>query len=167
MKYLFLILSVVLVFNLTYTAAQGKENTMTVQNGKEVEFDYKLIVDGKLVDSSEGQKPLRYVHGEGHVIPGLLKGLQGMRVGEEKNITVMPEEAYGAVKPNGFKEVPRSSLPSNIDLKENMLLQVKDPAGRAGVVRIKEIKKDTVLVDFNHPLAGKTLNFEVKVVSIK
>ncbi|HID93718.1 MAG TPA: hypothetical protein EYP60_06445 [bacterium (Candidatus Stahlbacteria)] len=87
---------------------------MVIQNGSRVWFDYTLTVDGEVVDSSEGRGPLQYTHGEGKIIPGLSRQLEGMRVGEERKIEVLPEEAYGQVNPDAFQEVPRSVLPADL-----------------------------------------------------
>ncbi|MBU1084552.1 MAG: peptidylprolyl isomerase [Candidatus Omnitrophota bacterium] len=140
---------------------------MTVRSGKNVSFDYTLTVDGKVVDSSEGIGPLEYVHGEGGIIPGLSKELEGMSVNEEKTVTVKPEEAYGPVDPEAFQEVPKGNFPEGIKLEPGTVMQAQAPNGQVMMVKISEIKEDIVIVDFNHPFAGKDLLFDVKIVSIK
>jgi FKBP-type peptidyl-prolyl cis-trans isomerase 2 len=140
---------------------------MAIANGRQVLFDYTLTVDGKIVDSSKDRGPLKYTHGQGDLIPGLTRQLEGMKIGEEKSIVVAPEEAYGAVDPAAFKEVARTTLPKNIDPQVGMFLQVQSPDGKVFPVRISELKKDSVMIDFNHPLAGKKLFFQVKVVSVQ
>jgi len=157
------------VFTIFATAdmANAKENNVTIQSGKQVSFDYTLMVDGKVVDSSKDRGPLTYTHGKGEIIDGLSKQLEGMKIGEEKDIAVPPQEAYGNIDSQAFKEYPKTSLPSSQAPQVGMYLQMKSPDGRIFPVRIAEVKKDTVLVDFNHPLAGKTLNFQVKIISIQ
>jgi len=145
----------------------AKGNDMAIKNGSKVSFDYTLTVDGKIMDSSQGRGPLQYVQGQGTIIPGLAKQLEGMKSGEEKAITVSPEEAYGAVDQNAFREVPRSSMPAGLNPQVGMYLQTKNPDGSARPVKIAGVKKDTILIDFNHPLAGKILHFNVKVVSVQ
>ena len=140
---------------------------MVIQNGSRVSFDYTLTVDGQVVDSSEGKDPLRYTHGEGQIIPGLAKQLEGLGVGDERAITVSAEEAYGAIDAAAFKEIEKSTLPSNIEPHVDMLLSMSTPDGRTFPVRIAEIKEHIVVLDFNHPLAGKILNFQVKIISIQ
>lgn len=140
---------------------------VAIKDGSKVAFDYTLTVDGKVVDSSEGKGPLEYTQGEGKLIPGLTKQLAGMCVGDEKTVTVLPQEAYGPSNPAAFREVPVSSLPKDAKPQIGMMLQATSDNGRAFPVRIAEIKKDTVVMDFNHPLAGKTLTFKVKIVSVK
>ncbi len=140
---------------------------MTIQKGKLVSFNYTLSVDGEFVDSSKDKGPLQYTHGEGKIIRGLARQLEGMEVGDEKRIVVDPQEAYGPVNSSAFQEVPKSELPSNLKPEAGMQLQAKDQTGRTSIVKITEVKESTVVLDLNHPLAGKTLTFDVKIVSIK
>ena len=140
---------------------------MTIQDGKQVTFDYTLTVDGQIVDSSEGKNPLRYTHGDGKLIPGLSKQLEGLRVGDEKGIAVTPDQAYGTIDPTAFQEVPKEKLPTTAELKVGTPLKFLGPEGQTMIVRIAEVKDNTIVVDFNHPLAGKTLNFQIKVVSVQ
>ncbi|OGW75022.1 MAG: hypothetical protein A2Z72_04450 [Omnitrophica bacterium RBG_13_46_9] len=140
---------------------------MAVQNGSKVAFDYTLMVDGEIVDSSQGKEPLRYVHGNKEIIPGLSRGLEGMRVGEEKTIVVSPDEAYGEINPSAFREVPKSSIPKEVELGVGNILSMKTADGNIFPVRVAEIKEDTVVIDLNHPLAGKELNFTVKIREIQ
>jgi len=163
--YATLIFAVILV--ITPGVSMGKRGDMVIGNDRKVSFDYTLTVDGKVVETSKGQKPIEYTQGKKEIIPGLESKLLGMRMGEEKTIVVPPEGAYGIVDPSAFKEITRSSLPTTIDPKVDMLLQMKNPEGKIFIARIAEIKKDSVVMDFNHPLAGKTLYFQVKVISIQ
>ena len=145
--------------------AKGKD--ITVQKGREVSFEYTLTIDGKVVDSSAGREPLKYVHGDGKIIPGLAKQLEGMRVGEEKHVTILSEDAYGKSDPAGFKEILRTTLPPDIKPEVGMPLQITGPKGKPMIVRVSEVRPTSIIIDFNHPLAGKTLIFDVTVVSIK
>lgn len=154
-------------FNLANCSAQAKGDDITVQKGSQVSFNYVLTVDGAVVDTSESREPFTYTHGDGNIIPGLSKHLEGLRVGDEKKIEIPPEEAYGLVNPKAFQEVSKLKLPPDMEPKVGMPLEVRSPEGGAMPVKIAEVKKDTVVIDFNHPLAGKTLTFQVKVVSIK
>lgn len=138
-----------------------------VKDGSKVAFDYTLTVDGKVIDQSAGKAPLEYTHGEGKLLPGLAKGIEGMKVGEEKTIELKPADAYGQSNPLAFQEIPASSLPAEIKPQVGMILEANDKNGRSFPARIAEIKGDKIVMDFNHPLAGKTLVFKVKVTSIK
>ena len=155
------------VLGLAVNSFAAKGGGPVIENGRTVTFDYTLTVDGKVVDSSVGHKPLQYKHGEGKIIPGLSKQLEGLRQGDEKDVTVAPEEAYGQRNSKAFQEVPKSRMPQNIDLKTGTQLQATSQDGRALLVTVSEVKKDSVILDFNHPLAGKELRFHVKVVGVQ
>jgi FKBP-type peptidyl-prolyl cis-trans isomerase 2 len=140
---------------------------MTVQNEAEVAFDYTLKVDGQVVDSSEGKEPFQYKHGEGRILPELSSQLEGMKEGDEKDVTLEPKDAYGEVNSGAFKEIQKTELPKDVDPQVDMMLQMATPDGRALPVRISEVKDEAIVIDLNHPLAGKTLNFNIKIVSVK
>lgn len=160
-------LALAVILNLTIYPTKGRGEDMIIQKGSQVSFDYTLTVDGKVLESSEGKAPFQYTHGEATIISGLSKGLEGLKVSEEKRIVVPPEEAYGRFNPDAFQEVSRSQLPPDMKPEIGMSLQAKDKLGRVIVLRIAEIKENSVVLDLNHPLAGKTLTFDVKIVSIK
>jgi FKBP-type peptidyl-prolyl cis-trans isomerase SlyD len=101
------------------------------------------------------------------VIPGLEKAMQGLKVGDTKQITVTPEEGYGSVDPSAFAEIPKAQLPAGVSPEVGMVLRGVNPDGQSFQARVKEIKDQTVMLDLNHPLAGKTLNFDIKVTDIK
>jgi len=140
---------------------------MGIQMGSQVSFDYTLNVDGKVVETSQNKSPLSYVHGTGQIVPGLEKQLEGLIEGDEKEVIVVPEEAYGPNDPKAIKEVPRSMLPKEAQPQTGMYLQMQSPDGRSFTVKIIEIKEESVMLDFNHPLAGKTLNFKIKIISVQ
>ncbi|NPA31371.1 MAG: peptidylprolyl isomerase [Chloroflexi bacterium] len=143
------------------------EAKRTVRDNDVVTIEYTLKVDGEVVDSSEQHGPLSYIHGQGHIIPGLEKELQGMAVGESKEVTVSPEEGYGVEDPNAFIALPKSEFPPTITLEPGVQLQLSDQSGQVYNATIHEVKDDSVVLNFNHPLAGKTLHFTVKVVGLR
>ena len=138
-----------------------------VENGSRVSVEY-ILSDGKgeIIESNKGKAPLEYTQGEGEIIPGLEKELTGMAVGDEKKVQVKPEDAYGPVDPAAFREMPRESLPPE-GLKVGTQLMVKTPQGQSFPVRVHEVKEKSVVLDMNHPLAGKTLSFDIKVLDIE
>lgn len=140
---------------------------MTVEKGKKVTFHYTLTVDDQVVQSSEGQEPMSYTHGSGQIIPGLAAEMEGMKAGEEKRVFVAAEDAYGKADTDAFQEVPKTSLPEGLEPQEEMMLQVRTSEGREMPVRVSEVKQDSIVIDMNHPLAGKDLQFNVKVVSVE
>lgn len=138
-----------------------------ITKGSVVRFEYTVSDEkGEVLQSNKGKEPVTYTHGKQEIIPGLEKGLSEMSVNEEKSIRVKPEEGYGQVDPKGFKEIPKSELPVN-DPQVGTPLTARGPQGEDVLIHIHEVKDETVILDFNHPLAGKTLNFDVKVVDIE
>ena len=139
---------------------------IVIEPGKLVKLEYTLTVNKEQIETSIGKDPLKFVIGDKTIIPGLESGLLGMRIGEEKLITVEPKDAYGEMDPKALKEFPKSSMPKEAEPKVGMVLQAQAPDGSSFPAVIKEIKGDQVVLDFNHPLAGKQLKFKIKVVDI-
>lgn len=138
-----------------------------IKIGSVVRIEYTLSDDkGTVLDSNKGKEPLIYTHGQGQILPGLEKELSGMKLNEAKKVRLVPESAYGPVDPQAFQEIPRGNIPADA-LKVGNTLMAKNDQGQAFPVRIHEIKEKTVVLDFNHPLAGKTLSFDVKVLEIQ
>ena len=138
-----------------------------VQDGSIVSIEYTLTGDdGKVIDTSAGKEPLTYIHGAGQIVKGLEQELNGLKVGDQKKVSVKPEDGYGMPSEKAFQEIPREKVPTEAQ-KEGATLMMKSPDGRAIPIKIAQVKEKTVVVDFNHPLAGKTLHFEVKVKDIK
>lgn len=138
-----------------------------IQNGSKVTLDYTLTVDGKVLDSSQGKAPLQYTQGEGKIIPGLERQLAGLKAGDERDIVIKPEDAYGPTNPAAIKSVPLAKMPKDLKLEPGMVLEGQAADGRSFPARVIAIEGDSVMMDFNHPLAGKILNFKVKVVSVQ
>ena len=139
---------------------------MTVSNGKQVTLEYTLKLDDQsVVDTNVGGEPLKVTQGRHELIPGLEKALEGMATGEKKNVTVAPPEAYGTVDPKAFQEVNLNMVPAD-SRKVGTQLEGKTADGRKVFPRISEVKNETVVLDFNHPLAGKTLHVDVKVLDV-
>ena len=132
-----------------------------------VTIDYKLTIDGEIIDSSEEDGPLDYLHGHENIIPGLERELTGMKIGEQKNVTVAPEDGYGTVDEEAMLEVPRSEFPDEVPLEIGIELEVTDQEGDMLFATIVEVGNKTVKLDTNHPLAGKALNFDVTVVDLR
>ncbi len=141
----------------------------TVQQDAVVSIDYTLTDDqGNVIDSSEGAAPLEYLHGHNNLIPGLERELTGMSVGEAKQVTVAPEDAYGSRQEDATQIIPTDAFPPDMQVEPGMALEMRDTTtGQVFEVFVTEIRPEGVVVDFNHPLAGVTLNFDVKVVDIR
>ena len=125
----------------------------------------QTYIEGEEVDSNVGKDPLDYVQGENHIVPGLEKEIEGMKVGEEKSVQVQPEEGYGVINPDAFLEVPKANVPE-AGHEVGTTLGMQGPDGQIHHPIVSEIKEESIILDFNHPLAGKVLDFEVKVVEI-
>lgn len=123
--------------------------------------------DGQVFDSSLEREPIEFKVGEGKMIPGFEKGVLDMELNEKKNIEVSSSEAYGEAQDDLFQEVPNDQLPEEIKPEVGMGLAAKMPDGSERQLRVAEVKEDAIVVDANHPLAGKDLKFEIEVVEIK
>ena len=139
-----------------------------IEKNKVVSMHYTgTLEDGTVFDSSEGRAPLEFIYGIGQIIPGLEAGLEGLKVGDKKKIEgITPDKAYGEKHPEAMQEVPKSQLPQDMEVQVGMQLAAQGPQGPIPVV-IAEIKEESVVVDFNHPLAGKTLTFEVEIMDLR
>jgi len=139
---------------------------MQIGDKKAVTFHYSLRDDGgNVLDSSEGREPLTYLHGQGNIVPGLEKALEGKQPGDEVKATVPPAEGYGMRDEANIRNVPRRKLPEG-KLAPGMRLQLRTDQGPL-VATVVALKGDYVTLDANHPLADKTLHFEVKVVDVR
>ena len=144
----------------------GKTLTQVAEN-LVVTIEYTLIVGKEILDSSEDEGPLEYLHGYANIIPGLEKALLGMKVGESKNVVVAPEDGYGELEKDALMDVPRAEFPDDFPIEEGVELEIMDDDHNIVLVTIIEVGDETIKLDTNHPLAGKELNFEVKVTGIR
>jgi FKBP-type peptidyl-prolyl cis-trans isomerase 2 len=140
---------------------QVKEN-----NTVKVNYTGKLA-DGQVFDSSEGKEPIEFTLGQGQLIPGFEKGLIDMKLNEKKTITVAKEEAYGDVNKDLIQEVKKTELPQDMTPEVGMGLVSKSPDGQEMNLMVVEVKEESIVIDGNHPLAGKELVFDLEVIEIK
>ncbi len=146
-------------------AREGEDKM--IKNGSKVKFNYVLKVDGEVVDQSGADKPFEYVQGEGKIINGLESRMEGLKPGEKQTIQVPAAEAYGKVNEKAFQEVPKSQLPPEVKPEEGAVLGVVTPEGKTVPVKVAEVKEESIVLNFNHPLAGKDLTFEVNIVEVE
>jgi FKBP-type peptidyl-prolyl cis-trans isomerase SlyD len=140
---------------------------MKIEKDKVVSIDYTLTdSESEVIDSSEGGAPLSYLHGNGNLVPGLEKALEGKTTGESLKVSIPPEEGYGARDDQKMGEIPRSAFTGAPDVQPGMQFQARGPQGTQ-TVTVVAVENDTVIVDGNHPLAGETLNFDVTVREIR
>lgn len=140
---------------------------MKVKANDKVRVHYKgSLSDGVMFDSSEGRDPLEFTIGSGQIIPGFENGVIGMQVDESKTLNIPAAEAYGQPKAELILEVPKSQLPPEINPEIGLQLMSQTPDGQQTPLLVTEVKEDSIIVDANHPLAGKDLTFEITLVSI-
>ena len=137
----------------------------TIKDGSRVGLEYTLTDDaGTVLDSNKGEEPFVYTQGARQIVPGLESALAGLRPGDARKVTVKPKDGYGEVDPKAEVEVERERVPP--DVKVGSQLTGRSSNGQTRAVRVKEIKEKTVVLDLNHPLAGKTLLFDVRILSV-
>jgi len=138
------------------------------KKGDKVKVHYHgKLTTGETFDSSEGRDPLPFEIGSGMVIKGFDDGVTGMAVGEKKTVTIPADEAYGPVNPDMVIEMPKDRLPQDMEVEVGMPLVMSDPQGQQFQVTVKEITEDKIVLDANHPLAGKDLVFDLELVEIE
>jgi FKBP-type peptidyl-prolyl cis-trans isomerase SlyD len=138
-----------------------------VLDGDVVRLEYTMRDDaGTVLDASTDGEPLVFTQGQHQIIPGLERAVAGMGVGEEKRVSVAAEDAYGPVDPDALAEVPLEMIPADAR-KVGQQLVARGPDGTTRVVRVKELRETTVILDLNHPFAGMVLHFAVRVVGIE
>jgi FKBP-type peptidyl-prolyl cis-trans isomerase SlyD len=148
-------------------AEDKKEGAIAVSDGKQVSLEYTLTLEDKSkIDSNVGKEPLVYTQGAHEIIPGLEKRVAGLKVGESKRIEVPPAEGYGAVDPARKQEVEKNRIPEDAR-KVGAKLTGQGPQGQPIFAQVTEVKDTTVVLDMNHPLAGKKLIFDIKVLKVE
>ena len=141
---------------------------MQVAQDKVVLFHYTLTNDaGEVLDSSAGGAPLAYLHGQGNIVAGLEKALDGRRAGDKLSARVEPAEGYGIHDPGLIKRVPRRSFGSISKISPGMQFEAQLERGQRRVVTVTAVNGDMVTIDGNHPLAGQNLNFEVEITEVR
>lgn len=148
-------------------AEEKKGGADAAADGKQVSLEYTLTLEDKSkVDSNVGKDPLIVTLGDHQIIPGLEKQLVGMKVGDNKRIEVVPEEGYGPVDPQRKQEVEKTKVPEDAR-KVGAKLTGQTPDGRPVFAQVTEVKENTLVLDLNHPLAGKKLFFDVKMLKVE
>ncbi|MCP4997081.1 MAG: peptidylprolyl isomerase [Gammaproteobacteria bacterium] len=141
---------------------------MNIDNDCVVSIHYKLTDDeGTVIDSSEGQDPLNYLHGAQGIIPGLESALVGKEAGEALQVTVQPADGYGEINPEMVQQVPKEAFAGIDNLEAGMPLQADDGQGNIQHVMVKEVTEEGITIDANHPLAGKVLHFDVTIDNVR
>jgi FKBP-type peptidyl-prolyl cis-trans isomerase 2 len=151
-----------LVLLLAVLIAEGRAEELAVADGLEVSFEYTLSLSDKTVVASNiGQEPVTYVHGRKQIVPGLEKAMAGLKPGQSKHVDVPSAEAYGAYDEKARITVGKSQVPPNVKAGAMLSNESGQP------VKVLEVSDEKVVIDLNHPLAGKDLVFDVKVVKVE
>jgi FKBP-type peptidyl-prolyl cis-trans isomerase SlyD len=142
---------------------------MTASDGMVVSLDYTLRLDGdeEVVDTSAGREPLEFVQGGGQIIPGLVQQIYGMGVGDEKSVVVPPADGYGETDAEAYQLMPLEAFPADLTVEPGMGLELRDVSGQVLQAYVADARPDGILLNFNHPLAGKTLHFDVKITGLR
>lgn len=140
---------------------------MTAKQGDTVRIHYTgKLEDGTVFDTSEGREPIEFTIGQGQVIPGFEEGVTDMAEGEKKSISIEPENAYGPKRDDLIQDVPRTQFPEEAKVEEGAQFQARTQTGQTINLTVVDVKDEVVTVDGNHPLAGQTLNFDLKLEKI-
>lgn len=150
---------------LALALATGCKRPSTIQPGSEVKLHYTLTVDGQAVDSSRQGEPLTFTSGSGQIIPGLDEQLQGLKAGDKRKIVVPPEKGYGPVRPEAIQKIAKKNFKNAADIKVGSAVTAQNN-GRVLQAKVTAVGKDEVTIDMNHPMAGKTLNFDIEIVDV-
>jgi FKBP-type peptidyl-prolyl cis-trans isomerase SlyD len=141
---------------------------MQIGKNAVVTIEYHLTdPQGQVIDSSRGKEPLSYLHGVGGIIPGLESALEGKSVGDSVVVDISPEQGYGQKNPQLVQAVPRTAFKGVDNIQPGMQFQAQGPNGQAQVVTVVGATPTEITIDANHPLAGVTLHFEVKILAIR
>jgi peptidylprolyl isomerase len=161
------VLVFLLVTALLVPGCSAADEAVKAKDGDTVQVNYTgKLADGTVFDSSIGRQPLEVVLGKGQVIPGFGKAILGMKVGENKTVTIPANEAYGPYQNNLIFEVPRENLPAGVEPQVGQRLQGSQEDGTTMVATITKVSDNTVTLDANIPLAGKDLTFDIGLVKI-
>lgn len=153
-----------LVVGLPASAEEGGADV--IKDGVKVGIEYTLkLEDGQVADTSEGREPLVYQQGAGQILPALEESLAGLAVGDEKQVSLSPEEGYGPVREELYQTVELDQVPESAR-EVGTPLVAQDAQGNQQRLRVHEVRDEEIVLDLNHPLAGESLVFDVKVVSI-
>lgn len=149
--------------------APKSKTLSTVAEGNVVAVYYTLTDDdGNTLDTNKGQeRPLIFLQGAGNIVPGLDKGLLGAKRGSTVKLSVAPEDGYGAIDEEKNERVPREKFPAGADIQPGMVFTARTPDGLQQHLRVGAVEGDEVIIDHNHPLAGKTLHFEIYIYGIR
>ncbi len=139
----------------------------TIQHGSHVSLQYKLSVDGAIIEDSRKSFPLKYIHGKGKLLQGFINRLEGLKAGDERNFEIPPKEAHGLNSDSRIQEVARSELPVGIEPKVGMTLKWKNKKGDLRPFKVTKVNQNSIMLNNNHPMAGKGLVLQVEILTVE
>lgn len=140
---------------------------LAIADGTKVTLNFSLALeDGTVVDSNHGEEPVIFTVGDGNLLEGFEKAMYGLRAGDVKELVIAPEQGFGQPNPNNLQEIPVADFPADLTLEVGLMLSFSDAQNSELPGVIRELRGEIVLVDFNHPLAGKTLLFNVQIHAV-
>lgn len=168
MKFLFLIIFLLFSCKKNLSVSESKGGKMVVEKNDTIEVEYTgKFENGEVFDTSKGRGPLKFKVGSGTLIPGFENACVGMKLGEEKTVLIKPEDAYGERNESFVRKFPISMLPPDFKVEKGMYITLQSPDGRKIPAKVVNVDKESITLDMNHPLAGKNLIFDIKVVKIE
>jgi FKBP-type peptidyl-prolyl cis-trans isomerase SlpA len=142
-------------------------NDLTVGPGTQVTLHFALeLDDGSVVDSNFDADPVTFIVGDGNLLPGFEEALLGLQAGDEKSFTITPEKGFGGYNTENIQEFPRDQFPADVELNEGLVLSFSDAQSNEVPGVVQEFDENTVTVDFNHPLAGRDIEFSVRIIDV-
>jgi len=144
-----------------------EKKRLTVADNLVVTMEYVLKVDGEVIEDTQESEPIQFLQGSGQVLSALEGQLYGMSVGDSKNIDLPPEEGYGMIDENAIADYDRSEFPKDIPLQPGVELELTDQDESRHYARIVAVDDNHVRLDFNPPLAGKSLHFSIRIVALR
>jgi FKBP-type peptidyl-prolyl cis-trans isomerase 2 len=161
------LLSLLVVLLTTTPGWANEEETIVIENGRTVSITYTLkLDDGTTVDTNVGADPLTYTQGGGQILSALEEALTGHKVGDSKQVQLTAEQGYGAVNPEAFQEVEIDMVPEDARSVGTMLMAT-GPDGQQQPIKVHELRESTIVLDFNHPLAGQALSFDIEILAVE
>lgn len=146
----------------------GKLEVLTIGPGCQVTMHFTLsLADGTVADSSQGHEPMTFTMGDGSMIHGLEMALYGLKAGDRQCLSIEPRDAFGFSDPDNVHDMPREEFPAEVDLQPGLIMSFSTPSGEEIPGAIMEVNEATVKVDFNHPLAGHEIIFDVEILEVK
>lgn len=156
-----------LLVSITAPAQTATDSSGVIGDGSKVAIEFTIYLeDGSVFGGNEGEAPLNYKQGDGQLPPGLESALAGLKADDRKKVELSPEEGYGPVNPEAYSDVPIDRIPADAR-NVGAILIVSDDGGNRRYVKVHEIHEEKVVIDFNHPLAGKSVTFDVHVITVE